>query len=140
MFLEKGPHRIGSVYKKAMFRQYTDATFKHQSPRPAWLGFLGPILRAEVDDIIVVQLKNFASRNYSMHPHGVFYKKNAEGKVKHHPFFVHKHTRYDKQGEIPQTDERSIPVIVIGSVIVSTTVPQMDKCQVNCEYFKNNEC
>ncbi|XP_042355305.1 ferroxidase HEPHL1 [Plectropomus leopardus] len=79
VFLERGPHRIGSVYKKAMFRQYTDATFSHLAPRPTWLGFLGPILRAEVDDIIVVHLKNFASRNYSMHPHGVFYEKNAEG-------------------------------------------------------------
>ncbi|XP_070772856.1 ferroxidase HEPHL1 [Enoplosus armatus] len=79
VFLERGPHRIGSVYKKAMFRQYTDATYSHQAPRPAWLGFLGPILRAEVDDIIVVHLKNFATRNYSMHPHGVFYEKNTEG-------------------------------------------------------------
>nr|XP_033500237.1 hephaestin-like protein 1 isoform X1 [Epinephelus lanceolatus] len=79
VFLERGPHRIGSVYKKAMFRQYTDATYSRQVPQPAWLGFLGPILRAEVDDVIVVHLKNFATRNYSMHPHGVFYEKNAEG-------------------------------------------------------------
>ncbi|XP_040006414.1 ferroxidase HEPHL1 isoform X1 [Xiphias gladius] len=79
VFLERGPHRIGSVYKKAMFRQYTDATYSVQAPRPEWLGFLGPILRAEVDDVIVVHLKNFGSRNYSVHPHGVFYEKNAEG-------------------------------------------------------------
>ncbi|XP_029924399.1 hephaestin-like protein 1 [Myripristis murdjan] len=79
VFLESGPHRIGSVYKKAMFMQYTDATYTSKAPRPAWLGFLGPILRAEVDDVIVVHLKNFASRNYSMHPHGVFYEKDAEG-------------------------------------------------------------
>ncbi|XP_041656874.1 ferroxidase HEPHL1 [Cheilinus undulatus] len=79
VFLERGPQRIGRVYKKAMFRQYTDATYSHLAPRPASLGFLGPVLRAEVDDVIVVHLKNFASRNYSMHPHGVFYEKNAEG-------------------------------------------------------------
>ncbi|XP_020495499.2 ferroxidase HEPHL1 [Labrus bergylta] len=79
VFLERGPQRVGSVYKKAMFRQYTDATYSSLAPRPAFLGFLGPVLRAEVDDIIVVHLKNFASRNYSMHPHGVFYEKNAEG-------------------------------------------------------------
>uniref|UniRef100_A0A665XD06 ferroxidase n=1 Tax=Echeneis naucrates TaxID=173247 RepID=A0A665XD06_ECHNA len=79
IFLEKGPLRIGSVYKKAMFRQYTDATYTVQAPRPDWLGFLGPILRAEVDDVIVVHLKNFANRNYSMHPHGVFYEKDTEG-------------------------------------------------------------
>lgn len=78
-FLLKGPERIGSVYKKAMFRQFTDASYSLQSPRPAWLGFLGPIIRAEVGEVIVVHLKNFASRNYSMHPHGVFYEKNTEG-------------------------------------------------------------
>uniref|UniRef100_A0A8C7YK73 ferroxidase n=1 Tax=Oryzias sinensis TaxID=183150 RepID=A0A8C7YK73_9TELE len=79
VFLERGPHRIGSVYKKAMFREYTDASYTRLAPRPDWLGFLGPILRAEVDDVIVVHLKNFASRSYSMHPHGVFYKKDSEG-------------------------------------------------------------
>ncbi|XP_030009984.1 hephaestin-like protein 1 isoform X3 [Sphaeramia orbicularis] len=79
VFLLKGPDRVGSVYKKAMYRQYTDATYTRLAPRPGWLGFLGPILRAEVDDVIVVHLKNFATRNYSMHPHGVFYEKDAEG-------------------------------------------------------------
>uniref|UniRef100_A0A7N6BX88 ferroxidase n=1 Tax=Anabas testudineus TaxID=64144 RepID=A0A7N6BX88_ANATE len=79
IFLRKEPHLIGRVYKKAMFRQYTDATYRHFASRPEWLGFLGPILRAEVDDVIVVHLKNFATRSYSMHPHGVFYKKDAEG-------------------------------------------------------------
>lgn len=79
VFLQRGPDRVGSVYKKAMYRQYTDATYTRLAPRPSWLGFLGPILRAEVDDVIVVHLKNFATRNYSMHPHGVFYEKDAEG-------------------------------------------------------------
>ncbi|XP_047462058.1 ferroxidase HEPHL1 [Mugil cephalus] len=78
-FLVRDGLHIGRVYKKAMFRQYTDATYTRQSPRPEWLGFLGPILRAEVDDTITVHLKNFAKRNYSMHPHGVFYEKNSEG-------------------------------------------------------------
>ena len=81
IFLERGPHRIGSVYKKAVFRQYTDASYSRLVPQPEWLGFLGPILRAEVDEVISVHLKNFATRNYTMHPHGVFYEKNAEGKV-----------------------------------------------------------
>ncbi|XP_024118878.1 ferroxidase HEPHL1 [Oryzias melastigma] len=79
VFMERGPQRIGSVYKKAMFREYTDASYTQLAPRPDWLGFLGPILRAEVDDVIIVHLKNFASRNYTMHPHGVFYEKNSEG-------------------------------------------------------------
>ncbi|KAK2881550.1 hypothetical protein Q8A67_018818 [Cirrhinus molitorella] len=78
-FLSGGPSRIGSVYKKALYRQYTDESYSTEIPKPEWLGFLGPILRAEVGDVIVVHLKNFASRPYSLHPHGVFYEKNSEG-------------------------------------------------------------
>uniref|UniRef100_A0A672PMP3 ferroxidase n=1 Tax=Sinocyclocheilus grahami TaxID=75366 RepID=A0A672PMP3_SINGR len=78
-FLLNGPTRIGSVYKKAVYRQYTDESYSTEIPKPAWLGFLGPILRAEVGDVIEVQMKNFARRPYSLHPHGVFYEKNSEG-------------------------------------------------------------
>ncbi|MCI4391509.1 hypothetical protein PGIGA_G00135300 [Pangasianodon gigas] len=73
------PNRIGSVYKKAVYKQYTDMTFTIEVPKPEWLGFLGPVIRAEVGDDIVVHMKNFASRPYSIHPHGVLYKKDAEG-------------------------------------------------------------
>ncbi|KAJ3589453.1 hypothetical protein NHX12_010298 [Muraenolepis orangiensis] len=79
IFLEPLDGRIGSVYKKAMFRQYTDEAFTRQVPRPAWLGYLGPVIKAEVGNHIVVHLKNMASRNYSIHPHGVFYEKGDEG-------------------------------------------------------------
>uniref|UniRef100_A0A087YJH5 ferroxidase n=1 Tax=Poecilia formosa TaxID=48698 RepID=A0A087YJH5_POEFO len=79
IFLERGKDRIGSTYKKAMYREYTDATYSHLAARPDWLGFLGPILRAELDDVIIIHLKNFANRSYSIHPHGLFYKKNSEG-------------------------------------------------------------
>lgn len=62
-----------------MYRQYTDDSYSKEIPKPEWLGFLGPILRAEVGDVMVVHMKNFASRPYSLHPHGVFYKKDSEG-------------------------------------------------------------
>ncbi|VFV28449.1 hephaestin-like 1 [Lynx pardinus] len=78
LFLERGPNRIGSLYKKAVYRHYTDETYSTEIPKPPWLGFLGPILRAEVGDVIVIHLKNFASRPYSLHPHGVFYNKDSE--------------------------------------------------------------
>uniref|UniRef100_A0A8C9SNU6 Hephaestin n=1 Tax=Scleropages formosus TaxID=113540 RepID=A0A8C9SNU6_SCLFO len=79
LFLQQGPHRIGRVYKKAVYKQYTSETYSKEIAKPSWLGYLGPLLMAEVDDVIVVHLKNFASRPYSMHPHGVFYKKDSEG-------------------------------------------------------------
>ncbi|KAL7842550.1 hypothetical protein SRHO_G00242390 [Serrasalmus rhombeus] len=78
-YLMSGPQRIGSVYKKAVYRQYTDEQFSIEVEKPRYLGFLGPVIRAEVNDEIVVHMKNFASRPYSLHPHGVFYEKDSEG-------------------------------------------------------------
>jgi hephaestin len=78
----EAPEQLGRVYKKALFREYTDGTFKSLKPRvPAWehLGFLGPLLRAEVGDTIKVVLKNNTRRPVSLHPHGVSYKKSSEG-------------------------------------------------------------
>jgi FtsP/CotA-like multicopper oxidase with cupredoxin domain len=77
-----GPHRIGRIYKKAVYREYIDAkfeTFKPRLPDEQYLGILGPILRAEVGDTIRVVFKNKASRPFSMHPHGLLYLKDSEG-------------------------------------------------------------
>ncbi len=82
VYTERGRHRIGKVYHKAIFREYTDGTFTQLKPRSAeWrhLGILGPLLRAEVGDTIKVVFKNNAGRPYSMHPHGIFYHKDSEG-------------------------------------------------------------
>jgi hypothetical protein len=71
-----------AVYRKALFREYTDANFTAVKPREeAWahLGILGPLIRAEVGVTIQVVFKNQASRPYSVHPHGVFYGKDSEG-------------------------------------------------------------
>ncbi len=82
IYTERGEHRIGTTYRKAIYREYTDATFSMLKARPAeWehLGLVGPVLRAEVGDTIKVVFKNNATRPYSMHPHGVFYAKESEG-------------------------------------------------------------
>ncbi len=81
-FTQSGPHQIGSVYKKAIYREYTDATFtklKKRPPSEAYLGILGPILRGEVGDTIRVVFKNNATHPFGMHPHGVVYTKDSEG-------------------------------------------------------------
>jgi hephaestin len=83
-YTQPGPNRIGHVYRKALYREYTDATFATRKPRPPqdeYLGLLGPILRAEVGETIKVVFKNNASRPFSMHPHGVFYEKASEGSM-----------------------------------------------------------
>jgi len=74
-----GPHRIGRVYRKVLYREFTDATFTQEIPHPTHLGLLGPIIKGEVGDTIKVHFKNKASRPYTMHPHGVFYDKGSEG-------------------------------------------------------------
>jgi manganese oxidase len=82
VFVGSGPDRIGRVYKKSLYREYTDATFTKLKPRPAkWehLGMLGPVVQAEVGDKIVVTFRNNTPYPSSIHPHGVFYKKDSEG-------------------------------------------------------------
>ncbi|XP_073530743.1 ceruloplasmin [Phyllobates terribilis] len=78
-YLQSGSNRIGKVYKKASYLQYTNDLYTDEIKKPDWLGFLGPIMTAEVGDTITIHLKNFASRPYSLHPHGVQYTKENEG-------------------------------------------------------------
>ena len=81
-FVEQRPDRVGHVYKKAVYHEYTDSTFTTLKPRPPeWehLGILGPLLRGVVGDTIRVVFRNNGTHPYSMHPHGVIYNKDSEG-------------------------------------------------------------
>ncbi|KAG8136756.1 hypothetical protein E2320_005314 [Naja naja] len=72
-----------TTFKKAIFRSYLDDTFQTPSTGGEYekhLGILGPIIRAEVDDVIQVQFRNLASRPYSLHAHGLLYEKSSEGR------------------------------------------------------------
>jgi manganese oxidase len=82
VFVKPGPGRIGRVYVKAQYRAYTDASFTTRRPiaeRWRHLGILGPVIHAEVGDTVKVVFKNNLDRPASVHAHGVFYAKNAEG-------------------------------------------------------------
>ncbi|KAM5292843.1 ceruloplasmin [Ctenodactylus gundi] len=81
IYLQNGPDRIGRTYKKALYVQYTDGTFTTTIEKPVWLGFLGPIIKAEVEDKVYIHLKNFASRPYTFHSHGLTYYKEHEGAI-----------------------------------------------------------
>nr|XP_056714442.1 coagulation factor V [Euleptes europaea] len=73
----------GAVYKKVVFRGYQDSAFRTPVVRREYedhLGILGPIIRAEVGDVILVHFKNLASRPYSLHAHGLSYEKSSEGR------------------------------------------------------------
>jgi FtsP/CotA-like multicopper oxidase with cupredoxin domain len=82
VYAVRSRHHIGSSYRKAIYREYTDASFtklKRRASDQLYLGYLGPIIHAEVGDAIRVVFKNNATRPYSVHPHGVFYQKQDEG-------------------------------------------------------------
>ncbi|KAI1242284.1 hypothetical protein IHE44_0005803, partial [Lamprotornis superbus] len=70
--------------RKVIFQSYTDSTFSTLQDEDEYtehLGILGPVIRAEVDDVILVHFKNLASRPYSLHAHGVLYEKSSEGSI-----------------------------------------------------------
>ncbi|XP_012589923.1 PREDICTED: coagulation factor VIII [Condylura cristata] len=82
-FIRQVPREVpgGSsrVSRKTVFVEFTDHLFSTAKPRPPWMGLLGPTIRAEVSDTVVVTLKNMASHPVSLHAMGVSYGKASEG-------------------------------------------------------------
>jgi hypothetical protein len=68
-----------TAFTKTRFIEYTDNTFTKKKPQPEWLGILGPIIRAEVGDQIIVEFYNRSRRPHGIHPHGMHYGKPDEG-------------------------------------------------------------
>jgi manganese oxidase len=66
-------------WSKTRYIEYTDATFTVRKPQPEWLGILGPIIRAEVGDTVIVDFLNRSKMPHSIHPHGLHYDKANEG-------------------------------------------------------------
>ncbi|XP_064318834.1 hephaestin isoform X3 [Phalacrocorax carbo] len=85
-FFKHSTYRIGGVYWKAKYVEYTDESFreeKQQSEEEKHLGILGPVIKAEVGDTILVMFFNKASWPFSIQPHGVSYGKAWEGMQYH---------------------------------------------------------
>lgn len=59
----------------------TQIQIKKLDPVPLSAGLLGPTLRAEEGETIVVTFRNMAYGAYSIHPHGVAYGKQSEGEL-----------------------------------------------------------
>lgn len=65
---------------KVRYIEYTDASFRVRKPQPQWLGVLGPIIRAEEGDTVIVHYCNRSNQgSFGMHPHGFQYTKDNEG-------------------------------------------------------------
>uniref|UniRef100_A0A668ALW7 Coagulation factor V n=1 Tax=Myripristis murdjan TaxID=586833 RepID=A0A668ALW7_9TELE len=61
-----------------VFREYEE-DFRQAKTHPSSLGLLGPTLRGQEGETIVVTFRNMADRPYSIHPHGIAYGKQSEG-------------------------------------------------------------
>uniref|UniRef100_A0A8B9MUY4 ferroxidase n=1 Tax=Accipiter nisus TaxID=211598 RepID=A0A8B9MUY4_9AVES len=84
VFLSNENGLLGSRYKKAVYREYTDGTFQTPKARingDEHLGILGPFLWAEVGDILNIVFKNNATRPYSIHAHGVLERETGQPQV-----------------------------------------------------------
>jgi len=75
------PFALKLRWAKTRFIEYTDDTFTVPKRQPEWLGILGPVIRAEVGDEIVVDFLNRGRSSHNMHPHGLRYDKNNEGSL-----------------------------------------------------------
>lgn len=73
------PWSAQTRWPKTRYIEYTDATFTTRKPQPEWLGILGPIIRAEVGDTLLVEFLNRTEQIHSIHPHGLRYDKDNEG-------------------------------------------------------------
>lgn len=73
---KKDDNSLGTRYYKALYHEYEDASFTKRKRRFDWQGNMGPILRAEVGDMIRVHFWNKASHNFTMHPHVSLYQKS----------------------------------------------------------------
>ena len=62
------PWTRSHVFPKVRYIGYTDATFSTPKRQPEWLGVLGPIIRAEVGDNVVVHFVFGVTEAVGMHP------------------------------------------------------------------------
>jgi hypothetical protein len=68
------PGQLGWAYQKLLYRRYSDATFRVLTVLPQqdrYLGSIGPILRAEVGDSLVIVFKNNTRVPVDIEPTGV---------------------------------------------------------------------
>jgi multicopper oxidase len=81
-YVKNGPNRIGSTYRKCLYRGYTDPSFTRRTKRThgqQYLGILGPVIHAVVGDKVKIVFRNNCSFPDSIHMHGLRYDKASEG-------------------------------------------------------------
>ncbi|RVE73621.1 hypothetical protein OJAV_G00032920 [Oryzias javanicus] len=95
IFVDRQTGFIGSRYKKVVYRQFTDCTFKtemRRGPDMKHLGIMGPMIHAFVGEKVEIVFMNMASRPYSIHAHGV--KTDSPHVYETKPGEIHTYTWY----------------------------------------------
>nr|XP_057918781.1 coagulation factor VIII isoform X2 [Doryrhamphus excisus] len=80
--MRRGMRRFLPDYKKVVFKAYSDHNFVRPANRGELhqhLGIMGPVIRVEVNDVLIVMFKNKASRPYSFHLQGVYDRTQGGG-------------------------------------------------------------
>ncbi|XP_034037066.1 coagulation factor VIII isoform X2 [Thalassophryne amazonica] len=80
--MRRGMRKFLPEYKKVVFRAYRDKDFLHPVVRGEiqdHLGIMGPLIRAEINELLTVIFKNKASRPYSFHLQGVYDRSQGAG-------------------------------------------------------------
>ena len=62
-FFARSEDSIGGKYWKALYFEYTDDSFTTRKVKDKHVGFLGPVIRAEVGDTIKVTFRNKVDLN-----------------------------------------------------------------------------
>lgn len=99
VFVGDAPDHIGRIYRKAVYRSYTPEfkeiidganevidpqteemrIVRQPDSREEHLGLLGPIIRAEIGDRVLIHFKNATRFPVSLHSNGLLYSKAHEG-------------------------------------------------------------
>ncbi len=80
--LKPDKEQLGFSYRKIVYHGYTDSSFAKMqklADGERYTGLLGPVIRAEVGDTVLVVFKNNSHLPLSFHAHGLRYKKDSEG-------------------------------------------------------------
>ncbi|WAR20406.1 HEPH-like protein, partial [Mya arenaria] len=72
------PYFVGTIYRKAIYRKFTDVTFSQMVPQRESLGILGPYIRGNVGDTIEVFFKNMASFPFNLVPRNLPFADGSE--------------------------------------------------------------
>ncbi|KAH9508745.1 hypothetical protein Btru_049799 [Bulinus truncatus] len=78
IFFRHDENFIGHVYKKVVYREYTDGSFRALKTGSSH-DLLGPALTVEVGDTLAVTFRNNARRPYTIHTHGLWTRQEDSG-------------------------------------------------------------